>query len=107
MRDYDWDVEDLPFLADGNLRTDIAPKQAWAEIHLKENPIDLMTADRTQLLRVPGIGLKAADTILKARRQHSLGDLGQLAQIGVRNTQQIAPYVLLNGKRPPQQLSLF
>jgi predicted DNA-binding helix-hairpin-helix protein len=31
LRDYQWRVEDLPFLEDGNLRTDIDPKRAWAE----------------------------------------------------------------------------
>ncbi|QPC80540.1 radical SAM protein [Phototrophicus methaneseepsis] len=107
LRDYQWDVEDLPFLFDGNLRTDVDPKQAWADLHLKHQPIDLMNADRSELLRVPGIGLKAADTILSARKERKLIDLGQLAHLGIRNPQQMAPYVLLDGHRPAQQLSLF
>lgn len=107
LRDYAWDVEDLPFLGDGNLRTDMDPKQAWADIHLRHNPIDLMTADRSQLLRIPGVGIKAAEAILKARRERRLRDLGQLGRLGIRNPQQMSPYVLLGGSRPPQQLALF
>src|SRR5579884_2737804 len=61
LRDYGWKVEDLAFAGDGNLRTDVDPKQAWADTHLRHQPIEIMTANRIQLLRVPGIGPKSAD----------------------------------------------
>lgn len=76
--DYGWRVEELPILADGNVRIDVDPKRAWAEIHLREAPIELMTADRQQLLRIPGIGPVGADAILKARRQGKLTNLTDL-----------------------------
>lgn len=107
LRDYAWDVEDLPFLQSGNLRTDIDPKRAWADANLLHNPIDLMHADPLQLMRLPNIGRKSADAIVKARRQQHIRELGQLGKLGVRTPQQLAPYVLLNGKRPLRQLSLF
>lgn len=107
LRDYAWDVEDLPFLQSGNLRTDIDPKQAWAEANLLHNPIDVMRADKLQLMRLPNIGRKSAEAILKAREQRTIRDLGQLGKIGVRKPQMLAPYVLLDGKRPLHQLSLF
>ena len=107
LRDYGWDVEELPFLGSGNLRTDVDPKQAWADIHLKDAPIDLMTAEREQLLRVPGIGTKGVETILRARRVGTLADLSHLKQIGIRNTGKLADYVLLDGKRPLRQMTLF
>jgi predicted DNA-binding helix-hairpin-helix protein len=107
LRDYAWDVEELPFVNSGNLRSDIDPKLAWAEIHLRHNPIDVMSADRQQLLRLPNIGPKTADAILKARKQSHLRDFGQLARLGVRQPEALAPYVLLDGKRPLVQKSLF
>lgn len=107
LRDYGWDLEELPFQQSGNLRTDVDPKQAWADIHLKHAPIDLMTAEREQLLRVPGIGTKGVDTIIRARRSGTLSDLSHLKQIGIRNTTKLADYVLLGGKRPLRQLALF
>ncbi|MGB1286422.1 MAG: radical SAM protein [Aggregatilineales bacterium] len=107
LRDYAWDVEELPFINAGNLRTDVDPKLAWADLHLRHTPIDLMHAPREQLIRVPGIGMKLADAILKARRIHRLADTGQLTKLGLRNVAQLSPYVLLDGRRPPQQKMLF
>jgi predicted DNA-binding helix-hairpin-helix protein len=107
LRDYSWRVEDLPFLEDGNLRTDIDPKRAWAERYLREAPIEIMTADRQQLLRVPGLGPVSADAILKARRQGKLTDLSHLRQLNIRASEQAAPYILLDGHKPTTQLVLF
>ncbi len=107
LRDYGWDVEDLPFKASGNLRTDVDPKRAWAELHLIHAPIDLARAEKAELLRIPGIGLQGAEAILKARRTTRLRDLSQLRALGIRAPEQVAPFVLLDGQRPPQQLRLF
>ena len=106
LRDYRWDVEELPFLADGNLRLDADPKRAWAEAHLRHAPVDVMRAGREELLRVPGIGPKGAAAILRARRQGRLRDLAHLRAIGVQ-VSRAAPYILLDGRRPPQQMPLF
>ena len=107
LRDYAWDVEELPFIDDGNLRTDVDPKLAWADANLVHNPIDIMQADRLMLMRLPNIGVKGAEAILKARKQLTLRDFGQLARLGIRTPEILAPYVLLDGKRPFQQKRLF
>src|SRR5205085_3946790 len=91
LRDYGWKVEDLPFLTDGNMLLEMDPKRAWAERYLRETPIDIMTANRDQLLRVPGIGPVSADAILKARRQGKLTTLTDLQKIGIRAPEQTAP----------------
>ncbi|MCA9910472.1 MAG: radical SAM protein, partial [Anaerolineae bacterium] len=106
LRDYAWEVEDLPFIGEGNLRLDLDPKRAWAETNLRETPIDLMTAERSQLLRIPGVGPKTADAILRIRRQTHLTDISQLRKL-MRAPEQAAPYILLDGRRPAQQLRLF
>ena len=107
LRDYGWSVKDLTFLQDGNLRTDIDPKRAWAEIHLRYAPVEVMKAERGQLLRIPGIGPVGADAIIKARRQGNLTDLADLQKLGIRAPEQAAPYILLDGHSPSIQLSLF
>ena len=107
LRDYQWDVEELPFEGSGNLRLDVDPKRAWADLHLRPAPIDLIHADREQLLRVPGIGPVGADVILKARRTGHITDLAHLRKIGIRAPEKAAPYILLDGRRPPQQLTLL
>ena len=106
LRDYQWEVEDLPFVDQGNLRLDIDPKRAWADAHLLHAPVDVMRAGREELLRVPGIGPKGVEAILRARRQGRIRDLSSLATIGVP-ANRAAPYILLDGSRPPQQLPLF
>src|SRR3989440_9800562 len=86
LRDYGWSVEDLSFLKDGNLRTDIDPKRAWAEQYLREAPIEIMTANRQQLLRIPGLGPVGVDPILKARRQGKLTDLPHLRPLNLQSS---------------------
>ncbi len=107
LRDYGWKVEDLPFLSDGNIQLDMDPKQAWAERHLRIEPVEIMTAGREQLLRLPGIGPTAAEAIMRARRQGSITELAHLRKLNIRAPEQAAPYILLNGHRPIMQMSLF
>lgn len=107
LRDYAWELEDLPFEGGGNLRLDVDPKRAWADVNLRYAPVEVMQADRITLLRVPGIGPKGADAILKARQITRLRDLSQLRALGIRAPEQIAPYILLDGYRPPQQPRLI
>ena len=107
LRDYTWDVEELPFLQDGNLRTEVDPKQAWADEHLLHQPIEVMTAEREQLLRIPGVGPVGADAIIRSRGRGALTELIHLKQIGIRTPQILAKYVLLDGRQPVRQLNLF
>ncbi|MCL4832377.1 MAG: radical SAM protein [Caldilineaceae bacterium] len=106
LRDYGWGVEDMGFGEDQNLRLDVDPKQAWADIHLREAPIEINRADRTTLLRIPGIGPVSADRILAARSRGAISDLLHLAQIGVPSPQKSAPYILLGGQRPAHQMAI-
>ncbi len=107
LRDYGWCAEELPFDEAGYLRTDIDPKRAWAEANLIHAPIDLMRADREQLLRIPQIGPKSADAILRARRHRRLTDISQLRHLGIKAPEKAAPFILLDGRRPPYQRTLF
>ncbi|MGH7809141.1 MAG: helix-hairpin-helix domain-containing protein [Candidatus Binatia bacterium] len=106
MRDYGFGVEELPFMLDHNLPLPLDPKLAWARTHLAEERIEINRADRSQLLRVPGIGIKGAEAILAARRTAKLQDLENLKRLGVA-AEKAAPFILLNGKRAPNQLTLF
>jgi predicted DNA-binding helix-hairpin-helix protein len=107
LRDYGWRVEELPFLADGNMRLELDPKRAWAEQHLRHAPIDVMKASRQQLLRVPGIGPKAAEAIIQARRLGHLTGLTDLRKLNIHAVEQVAPYILFDGRRPVTQMQLF
>ncbi len=106
LRDYGFDLEDMPFIQDGNLPLATDPKLAWAQQNLKEKPLEINKADRRELLRIPGIGPKGADAILRERRSSKLRDLAGLRKLGIVTTR-IAPFVLLDGKRADTQLKMF
>jgi len=106
LRDYGFDVEELPFDAGGNLPLESDPKLAWARRHLVHTPVEVNTADRRDLLRVPGIGPKGAERVLRERRRGRLRDLSDLRKLGIV-AQRAAPFVLLDGHRPPRQLTLW
>jgi predicted DNA-binding helix-hairpin-helix protein len=106
LRDYGFNLEELPFQKDGRLPLDTDPKLAWAQTNLSETPVELNRASRSQLLRVPGIGPKGADLILSGRRQNKICSLVDLRKIGL-NPSRLAPFILLDGKRPAYQLLLL
>src|SRR6266542_4384313 len=103
LRDYGFDLEDMPFLNNGNLPLPTDPKLAWAQQNLKEKPLEINKAERRELLRIPGIGPKGADAILQARRNGKLRDLATLRQLGIV-VARASPFVLLDGRRSDRQL---
>lgn len=58
------------------------PKCDWAIRHLEKFPIEINRASYNDLLRVPGIGVKSARRIVRARRSTKL-DFADLKRIGV------------------------
>ena len=80
MRFYGFDVKELTTPDALNLDLAIDPKLAWALRNREQFPVDLNTADRVMLLRVPGIGVRSVDRIIAARRWRRLrfDDLGRL-----------------------------
>lgn len=106
IRDYGFNLEEMPFEGPGNLPLEQDPKLAWAQHNLAGQPIEVNSAPREQLLRIPGIGPKGVDSILTARRQLKLRDLSQLTKLGIF-ARKAAPFILLDGHQPAHQLSLF
>ncbi len=106
LRDYGFDMEEMPFDDAGNLPQEVDPKLAWARANLMHEPVEINKAALGELLRVPGIGPKGADAIVAARRRATLRDVRDLRAIGVI-TSRLHPFVLLDGRRPAYQPSLF
>lgn len=68
VRYYGFDAEEILEGSEGFLAREFDPKTAWALRHLDRFPVEVNTADRETLLRVPGIGLISANRILASRR---------------------------------------
>lgn len=106
IRDYHYSWEDLQYDEQGNLPLNQDPKLAWAESHLLNQPLEINRAGREELLRIPGIGVRSATRILQARRVFTLREVSQLSKLGIQ-VKRCAKYILLNGRRPVIQTSLY
>jgi predicted DNA-binding helix-hairpin-helix protein len=106
LRDYGFDYEDLPFTQSGDLPLGIDPKQAWAQENLSQTPVEINRATYTELIHIPGIGPRCARRIMAARHQNKIRSLDDLKILGIR-PKRTAPFILLDGKRPLAQLSLW
>jgi len=82
IRRYGFEVGELLAEERPHLEEDLDPKTAWALRNLQHFPVEVNRADFQELIRVPGIGLKTARTMVTARRHHSL-DLPDLSRLGV------------------------
>ena len=106
LRDYGFDIEELPFIDTGFLPLETDPKLAWARTNLTQRPIEINRAGKSELLRIPGIGPKGAEAILRARRESRINDLSALRKLGIR-VERVSPFILMNGKQPIYQQALF
>ena len=82
MRFYGFRVDEIIEPENPFLDTGIDPKANWALNHLEFFPIEVNRARKADLLRVPGIGVKGAQLIMRARRHHSL-DEDALRKLGI------------------------
>ncbi|MTD41776.1 putative DNA modification/repair radical SAM protein [Erwinia sp. CPCC 100877] len=85
----DWLLRFYRFKADEILTEDkpnfnlyLDPKANWAIQHFDQFPVDIQTASYEWLLRIPGIGPKSAQNIIKARKYYRL-HLTDLKKLGV------------------------
>ena len=121
-RFYGFGAHEIAASMDGGmLDLDIDPKLAWALRNRARFPIDVNTAAREELLRIPGLGSKTVDRIIVARRHRTLrlDDLARLTG-AIRRAR---PFVIAADHRPtadaasgrlraalappPRQLTLF
>ena len=119
MRFYGFERPEI--VAEGeDLDLSVDPKTGWALKNRARFPVDVQTADRETLLRVPGLGAKAVERILAARKvsRLTLGDLKRVGAVLKRAkafliTADWTPSALIDRESlkaslvQPQQLSLF
>ena len=121
LRFYGYQVGEIVPETAPQLDLDIDPKLSWALRNRARFPVDINTAEREDLLRIPGIGTRSVGRIVQARRYTRLRlvDL-QRMRISVKK---VLPFVIagdhhparlgLDGERlrerflpPPKQLQL-
>src|SRR5689334_15065901 len=102
MRFYGFDAGEIVEEGKGMLPLDIDPKLAWALRHRDRFPLDVATASREDLLRVPGFGTKAVDRIIATRRLTSIR-LADLVRLHIPQKKTL-PFIVLSDHRPSPHL---
>lgn len=82
LRYYQFEAAELLDEKNPNFNIFLDPKCDWALKHLEYFPVEVNRADYSMLLRVPGIGIKSATRIVKARRMGTL-QFEDLKKMGV------------------------
>ena len=86
----------------GMLSLDTDPKLAWALANRAQFPVNINTAARNMLLRIPGLGVQSVQRILQARRVR-LVRLEDLQRLHVP-LKKVMPFVLLPNHQPGKTL---
>jgi putative DNA modification/repair radical SAM protein len=105
VRFYGFDADELTTDGDPNLDLHVSPKLAWALRHPEIFPIDVNTAPRELLLRIPGVGYRTVVKLLSIRRTHRI-TFGDLAKLRVRLTEARHFVVTQDSRAQPNALDL-
>lgn len=101
MRFYGFDADEILDKNNPFLDLEIDPKLAWALRNRELFPININTASKEMLLRVPGIGTTSVMKILSARRFQKL-NLDHLKRMGVA-TNRAKFFIEFNSQNPFNQ----
>lgn len=82
LRFYGFEAKELLSEKHPNFNVFLDPKADWALQHLELFPMEINKVSYEMLLRIPGIGVKSAQRIVRARRNGKL-DFEHLKKIGV------------------------
>ena len=98
-RFYGFGIEEIiTARPDGMLDLEVDPKLAWALANRDRFPVDINTADRESLLRVPGFGVRTVDALI-AGRAHTRMGLDDLKRLKV-SLKKVKPFIVANGWTP-------
>ena len=98
LRGYGFSSDEVVFDSAGNLPLATDPKAAWALSHPERFPIEIRTASREELLRVPGFGPGTARRIIEERAQTTIRHLRDLRKLGAV-TARAAGFITIGGRR--------
>ncbi|MBV9045579.1 MAG: putative DNA modification/repair radical SAM protein, partial [Alphaproteobacteria bacterium] len=100
LRFYGFTVDEIAAGGEGGmLDLEIDPKLAWALKNRDRFPVDVNTGPRELLLRIPGLGARAVDKIIAARRHTTLG-LDDLARLSPGGLKRARPFLIARDFTP-------
>src|SRR5690606_32930199 len=102
LRFYGFTADEIVAEADHNLSLEIDPKTAWALANRHRFPVDVNTAPREELLRIPGVGVRNVARILQIRVHQRLR-VAELKSLRVA-WNRAAPFVVTADHNPALQV---
>jgi putative DNA modification/repair radical SAM protein len=102
IRHYHFTAAELTTASEPNLPSQVSPKLAWALRHPGAFPVDVNTAPRERLLRIPGIGYRTVERLLRIRRHHRIA-LADLSKLRVRMSE--ARYFVVTADSRPTPIT--
>jgi len=102
MRFYGFKTSEILTPEMPNLDLDLDPKLAWALRNRQDFPVDIQTAGREILLRVPGLGVRNADRIIHIRRYTRIR-LSDLTRLRV-SLSKVQPFIITADHHPDSML---
>lgn len=98
IRYYGYAANELTNEGAPHLELAIDPKLAWALQHRGDFPLDLNSAPRELLLRVPGVGVRSVDRIIAARAHRRIR-FDDLVRLKI-SRERAMPFVVVDDYRP-------
>jgi putative DNA modification/repair radical SAM protein len=98
LRFYDFKVEEITSPAAPNLDLALDPKLAWALRNRETFPVDVNKAPRELLLRIPGLGVRNVERIVRARRYTRLR-LADLIRLRLQ-MKKLLPFIMTADHHP-------
>jgi predicted DNA-binding helix-hairpin-helix protein len=98
LTDYGFTAEEVEFEESGNLSLSLDPKATWAIAHPELFPVEVTTASREQLVRVPGLGPLTARRMVEQRPSITFRGLADLRKFGMV-TNRAAGFLTLRGRK--------
>jgi putative DNA modification/repair radical SAM protein len=102
LRHYGFAARELTTDEQPNLDPAMSPKLAWALRNRHAFPIDINSAAREVLLRIPGVGYRTVDRLIKIRRHHRLA-IADLVKLRVRLSE-ARPFIITADSKPSLSL---
>jgi predicted DNA-binding helix-hairpin-helix protein len=84
FRKYGFEESDIIFDDNGHLFLTTDPKEAWALRHPEAFPVNVNSASKFSLLRVPGLGPVTVKRILERRKKSHIRCIEDVGKVGVR-----------------------
>jgi len=98
MRFYGFDAREIVSDEQPNLDLELDPKLSWALRNRSMFPLDINRADKALLYRIPGLGIRNADRIVKIRRFGAVR-IADLVKLRV-SLKKVLPFIIAADHHP-------